>query len=311
MTVLLDDGEHKPPTHSNITEALKALSEKSKPGDAVFIQFSGHGSRVLAQPVDAEAGYDEVIAPSDYQHRGVIRDTLIFKTLLAPMKLGVTVTILIDTCDTGMVLELPYSWATKSDRPNKTPVPSMVHNDNFSFVRFLKVVKTLYESSAFTQLGKAVGTVLSQGCRSEDEENSMTDNTFETREVAEDDHSRIEGGMLNGGFMDMFSLCTRPADDVTCSDGATLKSSIAACHELGESATLDSLETNSRNASLIDRLVNFIRGDDFSDDESCRTEDYDTLVEDTTVDSMTADEGYESNKRRRSKAKRGRNRRRR
>ena len=33
-------------------------------------------------------------------------------------------------------------------------------NEDFSFVRFLKVVKTLYESSTFTQLGKTVGSAL-------------------------------------------------------------------------------------------------------------------------------------------------------
>jgi hypothetical protein len=33
-------------------------------------------------------------------------------------------------------------------------------NSDFSFVRFLKVVKTLYESSTFTQLGKTVGSAL-------------------------------------------------------------------------------------------------------------------------------------------------------
>jgi hypothetical protein len=33
-------------------------------------------------------------------------------------------------------------------------------NTDFSFVRFLKVVKTLYESSTFTQLGKTVGSAL-------------------------------------------------------------------------------------------------------------------------------------------------------
>ena len=36
-------------------------------------------------------------------------------------------------------------------------------NEDFSFVRFLKVVKTLYESSAFTQLGRTVGSALSPG----------------------------------------------------------------------------------------------------------------------------------------------------
>ena len=33
-------------------------------------------------------------------------------------------------------------------------------NEQFSFVRFLKVIKTLYESSTFTQLGKTVRSVL-------------------------------------------------------------------------------------------------------------------------------------------------------
>ena len=117
MTVLIDDDGYKHPTFLNITEAFKALSEESQPGDAVFVQFSGHGGRVLDAPIDSEAeSYDEVIVPVDYRQSGLIRDTLIFKTLLAPMRYGVTVTIMIDCCDTGMVLELPYSWSTKGDK---------------------------------------------------------------------------------------------------------------------------------------------------------------------------------------------------
>lgn len=159
MTILLDDDLHKHPTHLNITEAFKSLSEQSQPGDAVFIQFSGHGGRVLDSPIDSEAeSYDEVIVPSDYTVSGLIRDTLIFKTLLAPMRYGVTVTLLIDSCDTGMVLDLPYRWNTKNDRLDSLAKLSL--NDDFSFVRFLKVVRTLYESSTFTQLGKTVGSVL-------------------------------------------------------------------------------------------------------------------------------------------------------
>lgn len=160
MTILLDDEEHKHPTHLNITEAFKTLSEQSQPGDAVFVQFSGHGGRVLDSPIDSEAeSYDEVIVPSDYRVSGLIRDTLIFKTLLAPMKYGVTVTLLIDSCDTGMVMDLPYRWNTRTDKPGET-VAKLAWNDDFSFVRFLKVVRTLYESSTFTQLGKTVGSVL-------------------------------------------------------------------------------------------------------------------------------------------------------
>jgi len=36
----------------------------------------------------------------------------------------------------------------------------MSFNNDFSFVRFLKVVKTLYESSVFTRIGKTVGNEL-------------------------------------------------------------------------------------------------------------------------------------------------------
>lgn len=166
MTVLLDDKEHQHPTFRNITEAFKALSEQSQPGDAVFVQFAGHGGRVLDSNVE-EASYDEVIVPTDYEQSGLIRDTLIFKTLLAPMRFGVTVTIMMDTCDTGMIMDLPYSWATKSDRAK----PKLSVNDDFSFVRFLKVVKTLYDSSTFTQLGKTVGLALNE----DDEEDDFPD----------------------------------------------------------------------------------------------------------------------------------------
>lgn len=116
MTVLLDDDEHKHPTFLNIVEAFKVLSEESHPGDAVFVQFSGHGGRVLDAPISDS--YDETIVPCDYKASGLIRDTLIFKTLLAPMRYGVTVTVVIDCCDTGMILDLPYAWSTKSEKHN-------------------------------------------------------------------------------------------------------------------------------------------------------------------------------------------------
>ena len=190
MTVLMDDDNHRHPTFLNITEAFKALSEESQTGDAVFVQFSGHGGRTLDDYGDAKTqSYDEVIVPSDANVSGLIRDTLIFKTLLAPMRYGVTVTIMSDCCDNGMMLEMPYSWTTMNEKKDSIAKVSSVlrvdgpsdglgfrykpaltacfslssqlsMNEDFSFVRFLKVVKTMYESSAFTQLGKTVGSAL-------------------------------------------------------------------------------------------------------------------------------------------------------
>jgi len=161
MTVLLDDGKHKPPTYKNITEAFRTLSEACQPGDVAFVHFSGNGCRVLDAPIDAEVdSYDEAIIPCDFTNAGLLRDTLIFKTLIAPMKKGVTVTCVFDACDTGVVVELPYSW--KATNVSKDGSARMAINEDFSFVRFLKVIKTLYDSSTFTQLGRTVRGVLDE-----------------------------------------------------------------------------------------------------------------------------------------------------
>ena len=117
MTVLMDDKQHEHPTHKNITSAFKKLAEKSQPGDAVFVLFTGHGCRVLDSPIDSDVeSYDEALIPSDHENSGIIRDTLIFKTLFAPMKKGVTVTCIIDCCHTGVMIDLPYLWTTKTDK---------------------------------------------------------------------------------------------------------------------------------------------------------------------------------------------------
>lgn len=46
-------------------------------------------------------------------------------------------------------------------------------NNDFSFVRFLKVVKTLYESSVFTRIGKTVGAELEKQLSGGDDETAV------------------------------------------------------------------------------------------------------------------------------------------
>lgn len=241
MTVLLDDNEHKHPTHMNITEAFKSLSEQSRPGDAVFVQFSGLGGRVLDSPLDSEnESYDEVLVPSDFNTTGVIRDTLCFKTLLAPMRYGVTVTILIDACDTGMMVDLPYSWTTKSDRGDSLAKMSL--NDDFSFVRFLKVVKTLYESSTFTQLGKTVGSAL----------NDKPAATPRDLQGGEEDSAGDEETLGVG------SLVTVDDDEedkgkVPMEAGRSLLKALAACTSQPKSPTPKELKTAKSHESVISK----------------------------------------------------------
>jgi len=291
MTILLDDEEHKSPTFINIVEAFKSLSEQSQPGDSVFIQFSGHGGRILDSPINNNVeSYDEIIAPSDYTTTGIIRDTLIFKTLLAPMRYGVSVTIIIDCCDTGMMIDLPYSWSTRSDRPDS--VAKMKQSEDFSFVRFLKVVKTLYESSTFTQIGRTVGTALGQQPvieESSDEEDDMT--------TAVDIIDRTNTEDMQGGSGSLFPLLCSPRGKSTKTNKA--------------------VENNDRDAfALIEKMLgcNFLVHDlenDFSDEEETLAnntfDDTHTMANDSTFDSISEDEYKRATRRsRRSRSRKNR-----
>lgn len=288
MTVLLDDDKHKSPTFMNIVEAFKSLSEQSQPGDAVFIQFSGHGGRILDSPINNNVeSYDEIIVPSDYSTSGVIRDTLIFKTLLAPMRYGVSVTIVIDSCDTGMVLDLPYSWSTRYDKLDT--VARMQQSENFSFVRFLKVVKTLYESSTFTQLGRTVGTALGQqptveeSFDEEDQEKAITDKKDSTIERAKTED--VQGS----SFLD---LCT-PKGKPSRSGFGTV-------------------ENNDRDAlSLIEKMLgcNFLVhdiDDDFSDGETFANNTYNTFDDNQTMENASTFDSVSEGEYRRTSRRRSR-----
>ncbi|KAL7503860.1 hypothetical protein ACHAXN_004497 [Cyclotella atomus] len=207
MTVLMDDNNHKHPTMSNITDAFKKLAQESQPGDAVFVLFSGHGCRVLDSPIDSDAeSYDEALIPSDYVDTGMIRDTMVFKTLLAPMRKGVTVTCVLDCCHTGVMVDLPYLWTTKGDKGELAP--KMTLNNDFSFVRFLKVVKTLYESSVFTKLGKGLSSELNKHAPAK-EDDTVTETTGSLVTMPENENVPKQGNSIS--LFDMLT-CQSPKD---------------------------------------------------------------------------------------------------
>ena len=306
MTILLDDDKHQHPTFLNITEAFKALSEQSQPGDAVFIHFSGHGGRILDSNEDAEGeSYDEVIVPSDYTTSGLVRDTLIFKTLLAPMRYGVTVTVLIDACDTGMVLDLPYSWSPRSGSTIK-----MAQNDDFSFVRFLKVVKTLYESSTFTQLGRTVGSALNSGNaqkeeydKEDDVTNDNADGSKDSRPFScgDDDNTNSQLQARGNGLLSIF--CGTP----TAEQGEEVKRKKK---KFGDDGTLDT--GDARHPSLFEKMISCTLGEEVDLDDMS---DYDsfgngapTFSDREYLSEESFDDARESRRRRGSRGDRGRSR---
>lgn len=66
--VLLIDTHHSytQPTGKNIRLALSKLVRSAKPRDALFVHYSGHGTRLPAESDDEDnTGYDECIVPTD------------------------------------------------------------------------------------------------------------------------------------------------------------------------------------------------------------------------------------------------------
>ena len=67
-------------------------------------------------------------------------------------------------------------------------------NNDFSFVRFLKVVKTLYESSVFTRIGKTVGEELDKQLSAGDDDTLGSVASLETMPECID--GKIDTGLL-------------------------------------------------------------------------------------------------------------------
>lgn len=117
MLILMDDGgRHHEPTRKNITDAFVKMTEYSKSGDVVFIHYSGHGGRVVDTSGDEDDGYDETLIPVDFNRTGQIVDDDILKILVKPMKAGVNVTVLMDCCHSGTVLDLPYRFSADDSK---------------------------------------------------------------------------------------------------------------------------------------------------------------------------------------------------
>mmetsp|Transcript_17740 Transcript_17740/g.26558 ORF Transcript_17740/g.26558 Transcript_17740/m.26558 type:complete len:606 (-) Transcript_17740:145-1962(-) len=184
MTVLIDDGRHKKPTYKNILQAMKFIALRSRPGDAVFVHFSGHGGRVIDLSTNC---YDEVLVPCDYEKKGFITDKSIFKSLLVPMAEDVTVTMVLDSCFTGVMLDMPFSWSTKNDSTDKEAKLSL--NDNFSFTRLLNVVKQLYDTSVIPDRDDgddSDGSIITMG-------GNVQETSSEEEDDDDDDGDEIDG----------------------------------------------------------------------------------------------------------------------
>ncbi|KAJ5220255.1 hypothetical protein N7468_009459 [Penicillium chermesinum] len=115
MVILTDDQPNplSQPTKANILRAMHWLVQGAEPNDSLFIHFSGHGGRTPDLDGDEEDGYDDVIYPLDYRTAGHIVDDDMHAIMVRPLKAGVRLTAIYDSCHSGTALDLPYIYSTQ------------------------------------------------------------------------------------------------------------------------------------------------------------------------------------------------------
>ena len=115
ITILMDDDIHSPPTKDNMLAAYKQIVSDSEEGDAIFLHYSGHGTKVRDSSGDEDDGYDEALVPVDYNESGLINDDDLFEILIAPLPDNVHMVSLMDCCHSGTILDLPYIFKPNND----------------------------------------------------------------------------------------------------------------------------------------------------------------------------------------------------
>ncbi|RKP39896.1 caspase domain-containing protein, partial [Dimargaris cristalligena] len=111
--VFLTDDQQDPkfiPTYANIQAACNWLVKGANPGDSLFVHYSGHGGTQKDTNGDEADGFDETILPIDYKEAGQIPDDLLNEWLVQPLPQGVRLTAVFDSCHSGTVLDLPYTY---------------------------------------------------------------------------------------------------------------------------------------------------------------------------------------------------------
>ena len=104
---IITDLTNQKPTRSVILSEFSALLESANSGDTVLFTFSGHGSYTIDLNREEMDGKDEMIISCDLQ--GVIDDD--FKTVICQkLKTGATLIALFDSCHSGTILDLKYSY---------------------------------------------------------------------------------------------------------------------------------------------------------------------------------------------------------
>jgi len=108
------DGANGLPTHAGILNGMQHIADQAKPGDFVYLHFSGHGSRQPAKKNDIEEtdGLDELFLPIDIgawddavgEVKNALVDDEIGSAVAAIRAKGAFVWAVFDSCHSGTVM---------------------------------------------------------------------------------------------------------------------------------------------------------------------------------------------------------------
>ena len=108
---LLNDETVEKPTKQNILKGLQTLLSNTESGDTAFFMFSGHGTCTADFNKDETDGQDELIIPIDaFSLNTCILDDELNKLIRNTLKPGAKLVALFDSCFSGTVLDLRYTY---------------------------------------------------------------------------------------------------------------------------------------------------------------------------------------------------------
>jgi hypothetical protein len=115
---------NKKPTKKNILDWFNWLVKDTKPGDVVWLHYSGHGSNKKDSTGDEDDNMDETIIPSDYKSAGIILDDDINNLLCLPIIAnGAFLFFHNDCCHSATMCDLKYTL--KQITSTSSSVPSL------------------------------------------------------------------------------------------------------------------------------------------------------------------------------------------
>ncbi|QLG70449.1 hypothetical protein HG535_0A03880 [Zygotorulaspora mrakii] len=156
--VMLTDDQQDPiriPTRDNIIRAMQWLVKNAQPNDSLFFHYSGHGGQTKDLDGDEEDGMDDVIYPVDFERAGDLVDDIMHDIMVKPLQPGVRLTALFDSCHSGTVLDLPYTYSTKG----VVKEPNVWKDLGSGGLQAAMAYATGNRSALFSSLGSLASTV--------------------------------------------------------------------------------------------------------------------------------------------------------